>query len=241
MSKEKDKEQSTKTEVMSVEEQIKQQLALQSQKAESLMGKVNLISFKGGQLIVDGSPVPNGEAEVLVLAQQSERAYYEGEFDPSVVQVPTCYSFDLVAPHPECANPQHDTCEGCPKDKWGSGKRGKGKACRESARVAVIPAGAPLDTGPIYQCSFPVTSLPSVQEFFSRCGSSGMLSGQFVTRLKVVPDPKTFFKASLTPVRKLEAQDFGALLKRMNQAREQLLQPYPTFEQPEEKASSNKY
>ena len=232
-----------KTEVMSIEEQVKQQLALQSQKAENLMSKVNLISFKGGQLIVDGSPVPNGEAEVLVLAQQSERAYYEGEFDPTVVQVPACYSFDLETPHPESPSPQNTTCDNCPWDKWGSGKRGKGKGCRESARVAVIPASAPLETGPLYQCSFPITSLSSVQDFVSRCNSSGTLLGQYVTRLKVVPDPKTFFKASLTPIRKIEAQDLANLLKRMAQAREQLIQPYPTFEEApqQEKKTSNKY
>ena len=72
-------------ELISIEEQVKQQLALQQEKMSQMSVGANLISFKGGQLIVDGLPVPGGEAEVIVLANQGERSYYEGQFDPSTV------------------------------------------------------------------------------------------------------------------------------------------------------------
>lgn len=219
-------------ELVSIEEQVKQQLALQQQKMSQMSVGANLISFKGGQLIVDGLPVPGGEAEVIVLANQGERSYYEGAFDPSKPQVPACYSFDGEAPHPEASEPQHTTCEGCPQNAWGS--NGRGKACRESTRVALLPASAPLDSAPMYQCSFPITSMGSVKDFFSRCANSGKLSGQFITQLKVVPDAKSFFKASLSPKQLAEGQDLVVLLNRMEGARKQLVQPYPVFENKEE-------
>ena len=232
---------SESTDLVSIEERIKQQLAVQTQKASELQNKANLISFKGGQLIVDGTPVPGGEAEVLVLAQQAERAYYLGVYDPNKTQVPACYSFDLLTPHPEASDPQCNTCEGCPHNKWGSARQGKGKACRESARVAIVPAAAPLSAAPMYQCSFPITSVPSVREFFARCATSGKLSGQFITQLKVVPDAKSFFKASLTPKSLAEEQDIALLLDRMEAARKQLCEPYPVFEdEPEEEAPKSK-
>lgn len=226
-----DKEQSTA--VVSIEDQVKQQLALQQQKAAALQTGPNLISFKGGQLIVDGIPIPRGEAEVYVLAQQAERAFYAEEFDSSKPQVPACYSFDLEAPHPDSSAPQHEQCLDCPQNEWGSASRGRGKACRESTRVAVVPATAPLETAPMYQCSFPITSVGSVKEFLGRCAQSGKLSGEFKTRLKVVPDPRSFFKASLTPLQTVE-QPMRVLLDRMAQARDQLMTPYPTLEAPAE-------
>lgn len=221
------------TAVVSIEEQIKQQLALQQEKMAAMQTGPNLISFKGGQLIVDGVPIPNGEAEVYVLAQQAERAYYAGDYDSSKPQVPACYSFDLEAPHPEASDPQNVTCLGCPQNEWGTAARGRGKACRESARVAVVPATAPIETAPMYQCSFPITSMGSVKEFMGRCAQSGKLAGEFKTRLKVVPDPKSFFKASLTPLQTVE-QPMRVLLDRMAQARDQLMTPYPTLEAPAE-------
>jgi len=224
-------------ELISIEEQVKQQLALQQQKMAALQTGPNLISFKGGQLIVDGTPIPGGEAEVHVLAQQAERAYYEGEYDPSKPQVPACYSFDLETPHPESSSPQHATCEGCPQNEWGS--KGKGKACRESARVALVPATAPIETAPMYQCSFPISSVGSVKEFIGRCAQSGKLSGEFKTRLKVVPDPRSFFKASLTPLQTVE-QPMRVLIERMQQARDQLMTPYPVLNAPEPEAEAPK-
>ena len=224
------KEQTESTAVVSIEEQVKQQLALQQEKMAALQTGPNLISFKGGQLIVDGQPIPGGEAEVFVLAQQAERAYYAGEYDSSKPQVPACYSFDLEAPHPEAIDPQHATCLGCPQNEWGTAARGKGKACRESSRVAVVPATAPIETSPMYQCSFPITSVGSVKEFMGRCAQSGKLSGEFKTRLKVVPDPKSFFKASLTPLQTVE-HPMRVLLERMAQARDMLMSPYPVLEE----------
>jgi hypothetical protein len=222
------------TQVVSVEDLVKQQLALQQEKMAQMQVGANLISFKGGQLIVDGVPVPGGEAEVIVLAQQGERSYYPGAYDPSKPQVPACYSFDGEVPHPEAGDPQHTSCEGCPQNEWGS--KGKGKACREGTRVAILPASAPLDSAPMYQCSFPITSMASVKDFFGRCAASGKLSGQFITQLKVVPDARSFFKASLTPKQQAEGQDLAVLLGRMETARKQLIQPYPVFEEKEEEA-----
>lgn len=227
------------TQIVSIEEQVKQQLALQQEKMAAMQTGPNLISFKGGQLIVDNVPIPGGEAEVFVLAQQAERAYYAGEYDPSKPQVPACYSFDLEAPHPEAADPQNMTCEGCPQNEWGSALRGKGKACRESARVAIVPATAPLETSPMYQCSFPITSMGSVKEFLGRCAQSGKLAGEFKTRLKVVPDPKSFFKASLTPLQTVE-QPMRVLIERMAQARDMLLSPYPVLEEKEPEPEAHK-
>jgi len=228
-----------KNEVMSIEEQVAQQLALQTKQAAALKSGPAFVSFKGGQLIVDGVPIPNAEAEVVVLATQSERAYYEGTFDSSKPQVPVCYSFDGEVPHAEAAHPHAESCESCEKNKWGSANQGKGKGCRESVRVAIVPAASMIADAPMYQCSFPITSMKSVDAFLARAGSAGKLTGQFVARLKVVPDAKSFFKASLEVLRANDVE-LSALLTRMQEAREMLITPYPVFET-EEVPTSGKY
>lgn len=216
-------------EPVTLEELIRQKLANQQLKLNAMSTGTNLISFKGGQLTIDGSPVPNGEAEVIVLAQQYERAFYAGLFDGSKPQVPTCYSFDGETPHGQADYPQNEVCLECEHNMWGSAKQGRGKACRESARVALLPAGAPLDVAPLYQASFPITSIKNVQGFFARCNASGKLAGQFKTRLKVEPDVKTIFKASLTPLSTIENIDMSILIMRITQAETQLVVPYPSL------------
>ena len=215
------------TAVVSIEEQIKAQLAIQQEKSTQMQGRVNLISFKGGQLSIGGTPIPNSEADVIVLANQYERAYYPGAFDPSKPQVPVCYSFDGREPHPASGDPQSAGCETCAQNEWGS--KGKGKACREGARVMVVPVTIPLANAPLYQASFPITSVGSVKEFFDRAANSGKLSGQYKARLKVVPDARSFFKASLTMLDVLNQtpEELAVLLERMEQSRKILVEPYP--------------
>ena len=230
---------SESTEVVSIEEQVKRQLALQQEKSAQMQGRVNLISFKGGQLLIGGTPIPNSEADVIVLANQFERAYYPGAFDPSKPQVPACYSFDGREPHPTSSDPQSAGCETCAQDAWGS--KGRGKACREGARVMVAPSNIPLERAPMYQASFPITSVGSVREYFDRCANSGKLSGQFLARLKVVPDAKSFFKASLTMLSPLTQtpEELAVLLERMEQARKILVEPYPDLNSSEAEFEKN--
>src|SRR5690606_3597374 len=66
---------------------------------------------------------------------------------------PICYAFhrpgeeEEVGPHPSMqANldyfqPQSDFCKNCPNNEWGSAETGRGKACGERRRLAILPAG----------------------------------------------------------------------------------------------------
>jgi len=124
---------------------------LSAAQAAALRTTGSYITFKNATLKVDGQPVPNNTADVRVLAALSERAWYDGPFDPDNAQVPVCYALDSEEPHPESKDPQSETCKECPKNKWGSAPprpgstvAGKGKACREGARLIMVPAGIPL-------------------------------------------------------------------------------------------------
>jgi hypothetical protein len=220
----------TGTAVLSIQEQIAQQLARQNETAQGLRSSGSYIGFKNAQLKVDGISIPANQLDVRVLAALSERSWYSKDFDADVVQVPDCYALDSGVPHLESSNPQADSCGDCPHNKWGSASRGKGKACRESARVIVIPANVPLASAQMYTAKVPVTSLSTVTSFTSRCGQAGKLMGEFVTKLSVVEDKKSFFKVHLTPVEVTPEMDMAALLKAQDAAYNLAMTPYPSLE-----------
>jgi len=218
------------TAVLSIQEQIAQQLARQNETAQGLRSSGSYIGFKNAQLKVDGISIPANELNVRVLAVLSERAWYSKDFDADVVQVPDCYTLNDTIPHQDAANPQADNCGDCAHNKWGSASRGRGKACRESARVIVIPANVPLASAQMYTAKVPVTSLSTVTSFTSRCGQANKLMGEFVTKMSVVEDKKSFFKVHLTPVEVTPEMDMAALIKAQDAAFNLAMTPYPTIE-----------
>ena len=218
------------TAVLSIQEQIAAQIARQNVTAQGLRSSGSYIAFKNAQLKVDGIAIPANELNVRVLAALSERAWYSKDFDADAVQVPDCYALDNDVPHEQAANPQADTCAECKHNKWGSATRGKGKSCRESARVIVIPANVPLASAQMYTAKVPVTSLSTVTSFTSRCGQANKLMGEFVTKLSVVEDRKTFFKVHLTPVEVTAEMDMAELLKVQDRAYQLAMTPYPVLD-----------
>ena len=224
------------TEIATLQEQLARQLARQQEAAQGLRNTGAYISFKNATLKVDGMAISNNMIETRVLAAIGERTYYAGAFDPDAVQVPDCYALDSNDPHPEARNPQADSCGDCQWNQWGSavdsrGNKARGKACREGARIIVVPANVPLKTAPMYTAKVPVTSLGAVTAFTSRCSQAGKLSGEFVTQLSCVEDKKSFFKVHLTLKEITPDMDMTQLLAKQDQAYELAMQPYPTIDE----------
>jgi len=217
------------TQLETLEQRLQRELAAQALAAQGMRTSGSYISFKNAILKVDGQPVPNNTADVRVLAIVGERAWYAEEFDADQVQVPDCYALDDTAPHELAKNPQSDVCATCPKNKWGSAAKGRGKACREGARVIVVPAGTSLEIAQMSTAKVPVTSLATVQTFSSRCTQAGKLTGECITTLSVVEDKKSFFKVHLN-IKEVTPIDLELLLKKQAEAYELAVTPYPVLE-----------
>jgi len=220
------------------EERRQKILERQAKAQEGMRTTGQFIGFKNAVLKVDGVAVPGNKATVRVLAAVPERAWYAGAYDSDVTQVPACYAIDSGEPHPDASDPQADTCAECPKNKWGTApprpgsqeKFGKGKACREGARVIVVAAATPLKIAPMYTAKIPVTSLGAVNSFIDRCASNGKLTGEFKTALSVVEDKKSFFKVHLDIESHDADMDLGLLMEKQDAALQLALQPYPNIE-----------
>lgn len=160
----------------------------------------SFINVRGGQLTFQGNPIKDNKMDVVVLDSIHENAYYTGDFDPDKPQPPSCYAFGrdeaTMAPHPESADPQSKTCAECPHNKFGSAERGKGKACKNLFRMALIST-AGLDA----------TNVTDVEEAYLKVSVTstkawkGYVKGlkdtfkrppfAVVTKVGVIPDPKT--------------------------------------------------
>jgi hypothetical protein len=111
--------------------------------------KVHHRSLPDGEKIIernDGSGDSVGSIEVVILKASTalSKTYYKGGFVEGSAEPPTCMSGNGVVPDAQSIDKQAATCALCPKNRWGSDERqdgtaGKGKACKDTKRLAVVP------------------------------------------------------------------------------------------------------
>jgi hypothetical protein len=191
---------------------------------------VSRIGLKSGILSYNGGQVEGNKLKVVTVLSSAINTYYTGGFDPDKPSSPTCYalssmddSADMV-PHPDVTHPQSDKCSTCPKFKWGSdidkdGKVRKGKACKESRRIVMLPADC-LDSvedvkgAELAMMKLPVTSVKAWGGFVNGLSATVNLPPHaVVTELTTVPDLKTQFKVVLTPVARIANKEIIEAVK----------------------------
>lgn len=116
-----------------------------------------VISYKGKswavnaggqrQVILDprtGDPAGSIELVILKANPHLSKVYYPSGYVEGSEEKPACYSNDGIAPAADALNPQSNKCATCPNNAWGSRTTengSKAKACADSRRLAVAPAG----------------------------------------------------------------------------------------------------
>ena len=242
----------------------------------------SFISTRGGILKYGEEELPGAEMLVVVLDAVHENTYYPDRFDPDAVLPPKCFAFgrnekDMEAhvnvPDPDDPDAedsyfelQSDTgmCIDCPHSQWGSADTGRGKACTNRRRLAVIPAGRFVTTGKgrkattdlevfedpehfrqadIAFLKLPVTSVRNWSKYVHSLRKEYAAPPFAVlTHIYVERDEKTQFKILFDCVEPVEDEDLlDILLARNEEAMEAIEQPYeePTaeeLEQPKNKA-----
>lgn len=123
-------------------------LAQETADQEANTGGSSWISFKGGQLKIGDARMPDDRMAVVIVDHIFENAFYTTDYDPENRSVPGCYAFGKdekeMTLHEESPEPQGDEenqCKGCPQNQWGSAPKGRGKACRNMRRIAMVQAG----------------------------------------------------------------------------------------------------
>ncbi len=210
---------------------------------EHVAGGGDWVSFKGGTITFKDQAIGN-ELEVIIPSFVLENVYYEGKYDPNNPESPICYAFgqdeDSMAPHEavvKAGNAQSETCTGCPHNEWDSGEGGRGKACKNQVRLAVLPADC-LDGGAKGVedakeafAKIPVTSVKAWGSFVNQLAGVGMHPLAVVAQINVAPDPQTQFKLGFKAIETLDDGDIiGALIDRADKLDASIGFPYPKFE-----------
>lgn len=152
------------------------EMAKQAKTAVSAVGAGgNFISFKGGVMQYKGARIPEDKMRCVVIDAIPVNEFYGADFDPDGFSAPDCYAMgrafesgELIkpadlAPNPaDVPRPCNPTCDGCPKHEWGSADKGRGKACKETQRLALLAEGDlenNIEDGEIAYIKVPVTSI----------------------------------------------------------------------------------
>jgi len=215
--------------------------AQMAKKAEASVSTGNFISLKGGIMSYMGNAVPGNKLNVIVVDSILENHFFEGKYDPNTPQSPSCYAFgrdeDEMAPHEKVEAPQNDICKGCSQNEWGSAETGKGKACKNVRRLAVITEDT-LDKGiegitdaDVAYIKLPVTSVKAWAGYVNQLAATNKPPLAFVTEISVVPDASSQFKVQFKAVSEIDDGELiGALLDKADAAEQLIAFPYQAVE-----------
>jgi hypothetical protein len=214
-------------------------------KQEANTGGGNFFAIKGGgTLSFNDATFPNNEMAVIILDFVFENVYYEGDYNPDDITGPLCFAFgrdeESMAPHDKSEKAQCGLCESCPQNEWASSpKGGKGKACRNKRRLALIPAGRfdrngdyePYDPDDLATAEVGYLAVPptSTVQFGNYAKAVAMLKRPpfaVVTKIKVVPDERTQFKIQFETIAAINGPELKTLLDRHKEQRKLIEFPY---------------
>jgi hypothetical protein len=193
----------------------------------------NMLSFRGGTITLEqenlGSSIP-----VIILATQFERSYYPGAYIAGEAVTPSCYSRDNITPHPEAPFKQSDACQSCPMNQFESAREGSGKACKEGLKLAMVHAAnvvggsSAVDRPGIVQARLSVLNAMAVKQDLKAIQAQvPQHTIQAYTTLKVQPDQRSQYKASLVFDGFTEEAVVNQLEPLIDPALDMLNAPYP--------------
>jgi hypothetical protein len=188
----------------------------------SIRGKAWRIKHRGEErtLMREDGDGPRSSIDVVIVkaAPQIAKIWYQSGYVEGSTAPPDCWSVDGIKPDPASPKLQSPTCAGCPQNAWGSAVRpggsGKGKACADSKRLAIVPEGDmenEIHGGPML-LRVPPASLGAVKQYADTLNAIGLAPFGVVTRMKF--DPSTEYPAiSFEAVRVLEEDEAETILK----------------------------
>lgn len=243
----------TSTALVSYDEDMAKEAAALAKREQHAGGGAEFFSLQGGQLKIGGNSIPNNQVAAIILDSILENVFYVGKFDPANPAPPKCFAYgtnsESMEPHETVKAPELSSCADCPNNEWGSADQGRGKACRNTRRLALLAAGTFDDTGRVFEptasperlgeatlayLKLPVTSVKAFANYVRGLATSDAPRPPrgVYTRIKVVPDATTQFKLEFTALGPVPSEFIAATLPRRSEAALALSQPYPEWSEP---------
>ena len=212
-----------------------EQLAKESAAIASRIGAPgggDRIKSKGNQFFIlpDGSEAD--ELELVIVDFLSHNLFYDRVFDPKTPFPPACFAIGAepttLAPSKNSPSAQADTCTACPNNMFNSDpKGGKGKACKNTRLLAVLP-GSAIDDDKVDLDLWTLSIPPAAMSFFD--GYVRTLAAKHKTAPTGVITKVTlaagseYFSPRFEVVRPLKVSELGTFMRRREEARARLEQ-----------------
>lgn len=185
--------------------------------------KIRITQFKKFRLPTGEET--EGPIEAVIVDFVSANVFYKNGFDKDDMGPPDCFAIhpepSLLVPSANSPDRQSNTCASCPNNQWGTGARGKGKACKNTRVLAVLPADAQPDTAPWILTVSP-TGIKGFDEYVRNLAGKEIIPLQLVTQIgfdKAVDYPSLKF----TGQRPLSTDEYPTFEGKLQAARERLL------------------
>lgn len=183
---------------ISIEDQIKKELAEQGGQIGALPSNKIQLAEKEFTL-PDGQSSP-GPLEVVILDFIWFMAHYPGVYNANSPQQPNCFAVGrdkpdsgALKPHESVKNPLGKTCmeSECPMNKWKSSPTGNGKACKNQRRLVVVPPNFSMESDLMSMYVSPA-GLKNFDAYVTRLNNEhGILPAQAITEVSFDKD-KTY-------------------------------------------------
>lgn len=245
---------SKSTAIMKWDEQLAKD-AEAAAKMEQNAGGGQFFSMKSGVLSWQDAPLPNNEMAVIILDHIFETVYYEGDYDADNPQGPAAFAFgrdeQTLTWHKDSTKWAGELCRETEVCQWGTADKGRGKAAKETRRLAMIPAGnfdkagkfkmfddiEHFESTPVGFMKLPITSVKGFAGFVKQTASTLRRPPHgLVVKVKVIPDQKSQFKVLFEALENVPNELMGAVMKRREEVMAVIDFPY----QPNEEAAPTK-
>jgi len=187
-------------------------------------------------------------ASFVIVDFVRQNSFYDEAFHEDDIRPPACQALSVdgenMVPLEHAPRKQNETCDGCPQNAWGSADVGRGKACGEQYKLAVLAVDTSRNETYANCDMATLTVPPTSKKNFGKYvkaleDQTGKPPLAFLTEFSF--DDDFDHEVLLFEVNKgyKDAKNLSAILSRVDEAREMLMTP-PDFSGNEKESASKK-
>ena len=176
--------------------------SFQQNLTEEIVPKINavIIASRITRTLWSGE---EGETRAPICTSKDGREGVVQDHDAFVNMIPEGVDMNIFDPIP---------CHRCPFNQWGSGKAGRGKLCKETRNLLLMPEGAGMPA----LLSVPPSSVVNFDNYATGMKSKGLSYAAVVTTVSATkaknPDGQDFSKVLFAPGRTLNVDELRIAL-----------------------------
>lgn len=185
------------------------------------------IRFNSNRGFITPDGLEGETMEVVIVDFVSANLFFDSPYDKDNPQPPACFAIgpepSLLVPSPNSPDKQADSCNVCPNNQFGSASNGKGKACKNTRLLAVLPAAGDPGTAPIWTVSVPPTSLKAFDGYVHDLALKYHTVPLSVVTEITMDQNVTYAAPRFKVLHPVATEALGAFMGRREEARERLL------------------